>query len=168
MLSPANTLWLSLYYLQDSNNLIVSFISVGNWRFFLWCISDPGYESLWFGRTIYGEPHGHVPPADAQTHGGSTTGGTQWSGGTGAVCQSIQTKTHQTGLHSGTEEDEPHIYFHTSLCILCLPGCSMQSYLWFNTSGLLQLCLIFVVFLFPSVIITQAVRRSEGENKSKL
>lgn len=69
--------------------------------FFLWCFSDPGYESLRSGRTIYGESHGHVPPADAKTHVGPTTGGTQWPRGTGAVCQSFQAKTHQTGLHSG-------------------------------------------------------------------
>lgn len=50
------------------------------------CICVSGYESLWTGRTTDGEPHGHVPPADAQTHGGATAGRTQWSGGTRTVC----------------------------------------------------------------------------------
>lgn len=72
--------------------------------FSLRCLSDPGHESLWSGRTVHGEPHGHVSSADAQTHVSTTAGGTQRSGGTGTICKSVQTKTHQTGLHSGNEE----------------------------------------------------------------
>lgn len=66
--------------------------------------SDPGYESFWSRRTFHGEPHGHGSPADTQTPVGADAGRTQWSGGAGAVCQSVQTKTHQAGIHSGRKQ----------------------------------------------------------------
>lgn len=54
--------------------------------FGLFSLACSGYEPNWSGRTTDGEPHGHVPPADAQTHVGPAPGGAQRPGRAGAVC----------------------------------------------------------------------------------
>jgi len=79
--------------LEDSTNLLLSEV--------LFCRSGPGDEPLRPGGPVHGEPHGHVPPADVQAHVRGPAGGAQRPGGAGAVRQSIQTTTHQTGLHTG-------------------------------------------------------------------
>lgn len=39
------------------------------------------------------------------------SGGAQWSGGTGTVCQDLQTEAHQTGLHTGLYKYCIDLYF---------------------------------------------------------
>lgn len=58
----------------------------GQVKSLVFLFASSGYEPNRSGRTTDGEPHGHVPPADAQAHVGPAPGGAQRPGRAGAVC----------------------------------------------------------------------------------
>lgn len=53
-------------------------------------------------------------PDDTKAHRHTQPGGAQRPGGARAVCQDLQTETHQTGLHAG----KPGFTGHT-VCVVC-------------------------------------------------
>lgn len=62
-----------------------------------------GHGSNRLGWVLHGCTLGHAPLTGAKARRCFATGRTKWPGGAGAVCQVLQTKTHQAGLHTGND-----------------------------------------------------------------